>query len=53
MEWPSRIRLVTRELPVIYDTVKKEVNKLWDEEKPDVNEIFKVFFVPNQSVLIK
>ena len=34
---PPSISLVTRELPVIYDIVKKEVDKLWENEKPDVN----------------
>ncbi len=33
---PSSIRLVTRELPVVYDIVKREVPALWDAEKPDV-----------------
>jgi hypothetical protein len=36
MEWPSQIKLVTRELPVVFDVVHEQVNKLWDEEKPDV-----------------
>ncbi len=35
-EIPSHIRLVTRELPVVYDIAKVEVEKLWKEEKPDV-----------------
>jgi hypothetical protein len=34
--FPSNVKLVTRELPVIYDVVKEEVNKLWREENPDV-----------------
>lgn len=33
---PPNIKLVTRELPVVYDIVKDEVGKLWDEEKPDL-----------------
>ena len=33
---PSYIKLITKELPVIYDVAKHEVEKLWDEEKPDV-----------------
>ena len=35
-EIPPAIKLVTRELPVIYDVVRAEVDKLWSEEKPDV-----------------
>jgi pyrrolidone-carboxylate peptidase len=34
--FPSNIKLVTRELPVVYDIVKQEVEKLWIEENPDV-----------------
>jgi pyroglutamyl-peptidase len=33
---PDYIKLVTRELPVIYEVAKREVDKLWDEEKPDL-----------------
>jgi pyrrolidone-carboxylate peptidase len=38
-ELPVEVRLVTRELPVIYDVVKQEVAKLWTEENPDVIKI--------------
>lgn len=34
---PSQIRLVTRELPVVYNIAKGEVEKLWHEENPDVS----------------
>ena len=34
---PSNVKLVTRELPVVYDVVKEQVAKLRDEFKPDVN----------------
>lgn len=34
---PPSIQLVTRELPVVYDIVKSEVDKLWLEENPDVS----------------
>lgn len=33
---PADIKLVTRELPVVYDVVKNEIPKLWREEIPDV-----------------
>jgi pyrrolidone-carboxylate peptidase len=33
---PSQVNLVTRELPVVYDIVKDQVEKIWNEEKPDV-----------------
>lgn len=35
-DWPANIKLVTRELPVVYDVVKMEVSNLWETEKPDV-----------------
>jgi hypothetical protein len=36
MDWPNELRLVTRELPVVYEIAKSEIRKLWTEEKPDV-----------------
>jgi len=33
---PPEIKLVTRELDVVYDVVKEQVPKLWKEENPDV-----------------
>lgn len=36
MDWPNELRLVTRELPVVYEIAKSEIKKLWTEEKPDV-----------------
>jgi hypothetical protein len=36
MEWPNKIRLVTRELPVDYNVVKEQVKLLWDKENPDL-----------------
>lgn len=33
---PPEIKLVTRELPVVYDVIKEEIPKLWREESPDV-----------------
>ena len=38
LEWPSQVELVTRELPVVYDTIKQVVPKLWEELKPDVSQ---------------
>jgi hypothetical protein len=36
-ELESNIKLITRELPVSYEIVQKEVDKLWTEETPDVS----------------
>lgn len=33
---PAEIKLVTRELDVVYDVVKSVVPQLWQDEKPDV-----------------
>ena len=33
---PPQIRLVTRELPVVYRLAREQVAQLWDTEKPDV-----------------
>jgi pyrrolidone-carboxylate peptidase len=41
---PQSIRLVTRELPVVYDIVKREVNTLWETENPDVRNLKKFIF---------
>jgi pyrrolidone-carboxylate peptidase len=35
-KFPDGVKLVTRELPVVYDVVKKVVPGLWESEKPDV-----------------
>lgn len=37
---PDDIKLVTRELDVVYDVVKSAVPKLWQEENPDVLDSF-------------
>lgn len=42
---PTQIRLITRELPVVYDIVKNEVEKLWTEHNPDVIFEIKVLFI--------
>lgn len=34
---PAQIKLITRELPVVYDIVRQHVEDLWDQENPDVN----------------
>lgn len=39
-ELPSYVKLITRELPVVYNIAKTEVEKLWQEEKPDVRKNF-------------
>ncbi len=46
LKWPSNIKLITRELPVVYDIVKSEVPKLWTDFTPDVGAliIFKRVF---------
>lgn len=33
---PKQIKLITRELPVVYDIVRKQVEDLWAQENPDV-----------------
>lgn len=33
---PAEVKLVTRELEVVYDVVKREVPRLWKEEQPDL-----------------
>ncbi len=35
--FPPEIKLITRELEVVYDVVKEAIPRLWEEEKPDVN----------------
>jgi len=34
--WPTNIKLITRQLNVVYKEVLDEVPKLWDEFKPDL-----------------
>ena len=43
---PLNIKLITRQLPVIYDVVREQVSKLWNDIKPDVIEFKKkvIFF---------
>jgi pyroglutamyl-peptidase len=36
LDWPENVKLITRELPVIYDSVFQIVPQLWSEIKPDV-----------------
>lgn len=36
-KFPQQIKLITRELPVIYDTVRHQVEDLWNQENPHVN----------------
>ena len=36
LEWPNNIKLITRQLPVIYDIVYEQVPQLWKELNPDV-----------------
>ncbi|RNA04851.1 pyroglutamyl-peptidase 1 [Brachionus plicatilis] len=33
---PDKIKLITRELPVVYEIVRKQVEDLWDQESPDL-----------------
>ena len=40
---PTQVKLVTRELPVVYSVVKNEVLKLWETENPDVIYYYKSF----------
>lgn len=42
---PEDIKLVTRELDVVYDVVKTEVPKLWKEENPDVIYLFLIIII--------
>ena len=39
LEWPDQVDLVTRELPVVYDTIKEVVPNLWSELNPDVSQL--------------
>ena len=43
MNWPSEIKLITRELPVVYNIVKNQIDQLWEKEQPDVFIAFKFF----------
>lgn len=42
LKWPSNIKLITREIPVVYEIVSEQVPKMWQELNPDV--IYLVFF---------
>ena len=44
MNWPSEIKLITRELPVVYNIVKNQIYQLWEEEQPDVLAFKFIFF---------
>lgn len=38
-EIPAQIKLVTRELPVVYDIVRTEIENIWKTEQPDVTHL--------------
>ena len=52
LEMSSQIKIVTREMPVVYGIVKVEVEKLWNEETPDVCYYFAKHCKKNNNILI-
>ena len=35
-DWPSNVKVITHQIPVVYDIVLTKVPQLWEEIKPDV-----------------
>ena len=42
---PANVKLITRQLPVVYDVVLEQVSKLWSDLKPDVVIIKRIIII--------